>query len=363
MSLKEMTPAEAHALLRDKLGQRIALVSDHMNYKAGSEWFIKSVQNLGGTCVVAVTPPAGGKGFFAPYKNFEFADEFAPAEPVVEDTPAPAPLPFTGDPAGPRNEFVLEGFDEDAPLYALFRNVAPDTDSARELFLTYSAEYSEFDTEFFEDLMKAANVRPGVFWTATAVTQMLMLLNESQTSEPAVEPDEDENGPTVAARMRKILDEQAVVPEVAQPEPAAPVLPTPTLVSDLSGPEPAAPKRRGRPPKNRTEVPEQPAVRVVEEPVLARALDNLPSAKEIATRHYSDYLEPETTEIPESKLPPLRVVAVLDEQPAAKPVFAPSPTALQLAANLMLDVGVDENPEMLLEQVIGIVRRALLLDD
>jgi hypothetical protein len=107
----------------------------------------------GNTGVIAVTPTAGtGKGFFAPYRQFELlADVTAPA-------PAPAPAPKVEEPEAfdplRRGEFALTDFCIPArPCMSLFFEVAPDTDSARQLFMTYIMDNSEFDTELLEDIM------------------------------------------------------------------------------------------------------------------------------------------------------------------------------------------------------------------
>jgi hypothetical protein len=293
---------------------------------------------------------------------------------VVE---APVAEPVSSGPPfeTPRGEFNLDGFDVDAPLSVLFRDSAPDTDTAKELFMTYAAEYSEFDTEFFEDLMRKANVRPLAWWSDANVTSLLMLLNETQDSAFDVESpeeapgvdepqqdDEDENGPTVAARMRRILEEQAAPAPEAKPA----IFIHPDVKQPLSGPDPAAPKRRGRPPGSKNKAAEsaepdasQPAIRTIPESVLNAALDNLPrKAPEpepvVATRHFNDYLEP--------TLPPVREVRIIEEIPMPEPSIAPSPLAVEIACRILPQIGWDEDPTALLDQVVGIVRRALLLD-
>lgn len=369
IELSELSPGEATTLVKANVGGKVLLAKDYMTHKTGSEWVIKSCNTLGGTCVIAVSPPSGGKGFFAPYLHFRLvADAPAPVveEPVAEPA-TPEPVINPDLPIEIRGEFELDGFDSDAPLYEAFFRVAPNTDTARELFLTYANDYSEFDTEFLDDLLRAAKVRPGAHWSDTNVTQMLMLLNEVQKDEPSTE---DEIGTTVAEHFKRmgVAPVPAAPPEALLFQPAS----SPDLDADAKPavfihpdvkPAADAPKRRGRPPGSRNKpvepvaapapqpAPEptpQPAVRVVEEPVLARALDNLPPAAPEG-RHFSDYLEPEVREVKPAS--------------ASKPVFAPSPIALELAANLLLSVGVDEQPELLLDQVVGIVRRALLLDD
>lgn len=390
MILETLNPSEATSLLKNHVGGKVRLTQDYMSFKANSEWHIKNVNNLGGTCVMAVTPVAGGKGFFGPYKLFaldaEVAEEAA-VEPAVEAAPVPSGPPFET----PRGEFNLDGFDVEAPLSVLFRDSAPDSDTAKELFMTYAAEYSEFDTEFFEDLMRKANVRPMAWWSDANVTSMLMLLNETQDSAfddiespeeaPGVdEPqqDEDENGPTVAARMRRILAEQAQPAPAPESKPA--IFIHPDVKQPLSGPEPAAPKRRGRPPGSKNKVdpgvkvvdlghfpgPEptpQPAVRAIPESVLNAALDNLPrKAPEPvqSTRHFSDYLEPKA---PEPTPPVAREVRVIKETPVTQISIAPSPLAVELACRILPEIGSDEDPAALLDQVVATVRRALLLDD
>lgn len=352
MALADLTATEAAHILKKNVGAVVKLAADYMTHKGGSEWIIKSVNHLGGTCVVAVSPIAGGKGFFGPYKHFEFdlADAAPEPEPVAE-APAPVAAP---DALRPRNEFTIDGFEVDAPLYELFASVAPDTDAARELFLTYAAEHSEFDTEFFDEIMRAANVRPMMHWSDVNVTQMLMLLNETQDSvpnepEPAPEPEEDENGPTVAARMKKIVAEQlssAPVLEHTEPEakPAVTIHPgvKPYVASDLSGPTADAPKRRGRPPgaKNKPKdepiVETQPAMTALDEEDLADVLDNLPPAAVI--------VEPK---------------AVIREVPAQECRIIIHPKAYKLAAAVLADLGHDPEPEIVIEDLVIVLRRAL----
>lgn len=326
MSLTALSPSEAHTLLKQYVGQRITLASDYMTQKAGSEWSIKSVNMLGGTCVVAVNPADGpGKGFFAPYKQFHINMDQAPPEPVIS---SPEPQPIAVDPLAPRNEFIIDGFDDGDPVYEFFVAVAPDTDSARELFMTYVTEHSEYDTEPLDDLMRSANVRKGAHWTDTNVTQMLMLLSEAQ--DPV---DNDIESPEEA-------------PGVDEPQQDAPPV-TPAVyihpdVRPLNGPDPAPPKRRGRPPGSKNKVdlgPEpdpQPAIRTVPAAVLTAALDNVPVVSEVR-----------------------EVLPV----PQAGPIAVPSPVGIDLACRILPEIAADDNPEFLLEQVVGVIRRALLLDD
>lgn len=362
--LSEMASSDAAKLLKDNIGATVTLTADYMTHKGGSEWAVKSVNSLGGTCVVSVAPVSGGKGFFAPYKHFSFKSDLAPAaapepEPdaVVEAAPAAVRQPVYG----PRNEFSIEGFDPDAPLYELFAAVAPDSDAAREFFLTYAAEYSEFDTEFLENLMRSANVVPNAHWSDVNVTQMLMLLGETQKDDI----EEDENGPTVAARMKKILDEQAVV-EPVESKPAVTIHPDvkPYLVSDTGSPDPAAPRKRGRPPgaKNKPKLdtesllaaaaevpvpkavpapvvqpqPVQPAMTALEEDDLADVLDNLPPAAVI--------VEP---------------TAVIREVPVQECRVVWNNRAYKLAAAVLGDLGNDSDPGAVIDDMVVILRRAL----
>lgn len=347
MSLASLSAAEATQLLKKNVGNTITLTADYMTFPAKSEWLIKSVNNLGGTCVVAVSPPNGGKGFFAPYKHFSMALPAAEPEPEpVVEVPAVVSAP---DPLRPRNEFSIEGFEPDAPLYELFSAVAPDTDSAKELFLTYAAEHSEFDTEFFDELMRAANVRPLTHWSDVNVTQMLMLMTETQATvnEPEDE-DEDENGPTVAARMRQILAEQPAPVPAPESKPAVTIHPgvKPYLVSDTGSPEPAAPKRRGRPPgaKNKAKEvedvrhpePSQPAMTALDEDDLADVLDNLPPAAVIA--------EPDH---------------IIREVPVQECRLVWNNRAYKLAAAVLGDLGNDSDPGAVIDDMVVILRRAL----
>jgi len=349
IELSEMTASEATTLVKANLGGKVQLTKDYMTNKAGSEWVIKSCNNLGGTCVIAVSPVGGGKGFFAPYLHFRLAADLPAAAPEVAEPVAATPAPINPDlPIEIRGEFQLDGFDVDAPLYEAFYRVAPDSDTAKELFLAYANEHSEFDTEFLDDLMRAAKVRPHAHWSDVNVTQMLMLLTEVQKEDPSTE---DEIGTTVAEHLKR-MGQPVVPPQESKPA----IFIHPDVKQPLSGPEPAAPKKRGRPPGSKNKAAEtaepliqQPAVRVVEEPVLAAALDNLPPVAHEG-RHFSEYLKPDTEE----------VQARVTKSDAV--FFAPSPVAVELAANLLMVLGAEENPEFLLSQVVGMVRRALMID-
>lgn len=333
MALQDLSASDALSLLKENVGSPIKLAVKYMAHDAGSEWRIKSVNMLGGTCVIAVVPLDGaGKGFFAPYKTFLF-DGVAPAAPVQSVADA-----AKGTASGVRNEFTIDGFDAGDPVYEVFAAVAPDSDAARELFMTYVTEHSEYDTEPLDDLMKAANVLPGVWWKDTNVTQMLLILGETQASVDEDDAPEPAPEPVV----------EAPAPEPA-PKPA--IFIHPDVKSSLADTDPVAPKRRGRPPGSKNAKAEQPAIRTVEEPVLAAALDNLPPAKDA---HYSDYLDAGTPENPESE--------VREVKPKAVATLLPSPLALSLAAQILPSVGADDAPDQLLDQIVGVVRRALLLD-
>lgn len=324
MSLSALSPTDAHALLKKLTGAKVTLVTDYMTQRAGSEWFIKTVNMLGGTCVIAVSPTSGpGKGFFAPYKMFEVdMTEDAQPEPAPDPTPVPAPAP-AAEPLH-RGEFTVDGFDSDTPVFELFLAAAPDSDAAHELFMSYVMEHSEFDTEPLEDLMKAANVVPGAHWTETNVKQMLMLLEDTQASivdetpEPAPEP-----APTPAV---------VIHPDVK-----------PYVASDLSTPE--APRRRGRPPgaknKPKDDAPAapQPAMTALDEDDLAAALDNLPPAAVI--------VEP-THVIREVPQPVQRTAATVIH-----------PKAYKLAGLVLADLGSDSDPEVVLDDMVIVLRRAL----
>lgn len=337
MSLASLSAAEATQLLKKNIGNTITLTADYMTFPAKSEWLIKSVNNLGGTCVVAVSPPAGGKGFFAPYKHFSMDLPTAEPEPApAVEVPAVVSVP---DPLRPRNEFSIEGFEPDAPLYELFAAVAPDTDSAKELFLTYAAEHSEFDTEFFDELMRAANVRPLTHWSDTNVTQMLMLMTETQAAVSAPEEaEEDEYGPTVAARMKKMLAEQPASESAPEPKPAV------TIHPDVKPYE--VPRKRGRPPgaKNKAKeadvVPQsesiQPAMTALDEEDLAEVLDNLPPAAVV--------VEPDH---------------VIHEAPEQVRHVVIHPKAYKLAAAVLADLGHDSDASGVIDDMVIVLRRAL----
>jgi len=231
------------------------------------------------------------------------------------------------DIAGPRNEFSMDGFEAGDPVYEAFAAVAPDTDTARELFMTYISEHSEYDTEPLDDLLRKANVRPGTWWTDTNVTSMLMLLQDS-----AFDVEAPEEAPGVDEPQQ-----DDVVPK------AMPALYIHPDVKPLHGPDPEPPKRRGRPPGSKNKAADavaepapQPAVRAVPAAVLTAALDNVPVLSEVR-----------------------EVLPV----PQAGPIAVPSPLGIELACRILPEVAADDNPEFLLEQVVGVIRRALLLDD
>lgn len=337
MPLQDMTASDALALMKQNIGAPIRLAQKYMTHDAGSQWRVKSVNMLGGTCVIAVSPLDGaGKGFFAPYKTFDIDLDTATPAPVVE--PPTVVEAAKADIAGPRNEFSMDGFEAGDPVYEAFAAVAPDTDTARELFMTYISEHSEYDTEPLDDLLRKANVRPGTWWTDTNVTSMLMLLNETQDSAFDVESPEEAPGVDEPQQDDGVVEGPVV--EVPKAKPA--IFIHPDVKPSLSGPEPAAPKKRGRPPKNKVEdkvlvtAPPQPAVRTVPAAVLTAALDNVPVPTEIR-----------------------EVFPVVQ----AGPIAVPSPLGIELACRILPEVASDDNPEFLLEQVIGVIRRSLLLDE
>jgi len=331
-ALSSLTPAEAQTLLKNSVGSEIVLAAEYMTHPGGSKWRIKSVNILGGTCVVAVTPTDGpGKGFFAPYKLFAMADAALLRAP--EPTPAPAPVVAPAVLVEPRNEFVIDDFETDTPVYELFAAVAPDTDTARELFMAYVMEHSEFDTEPLEAIMRKVNVRRHVHWTDTQVTQMLMLTNDSSVE---LRPSTD--------------DYDAPLPETPVepvPTPAVTIHPgvKPYVVSDVSGPDPAAPKRRGRPPKAR-DVVEQPAVRTVDDDVLTAVLDNVP----LPPGH--KVVEPDHVilDVPA----PVEVSKTLA-------ISELHPLAFKLAGEVLQHVGPGVNTPQVIEHMMILLRRALNL--
>lgn len=233
-SLHQMSMADAHIYLRDKVGRTIRLTQQANNQEPGSEWRINSVNKLGSTVVVSAGPLSGkGRGFFFPYNTFE----------VVEQA-TPEPKPALSPTLPQRDEFTLIGADVDSPLYKTFRTCAPQTPEAHDLYRIYSLEYSEYDTELLDDTLSLFSVVPDQQWTDELVGNLTRLLQG--TFEAVLVPSPElfvapEPQAVLESRHDEIVLESRhdeVVLESRQEE----VEVTETVV------EATEPRRRGRPP-------------------------------------------------------------------------------------------------------------------
>lgn len=191
------------------------------------EWVVKNATSVGGKVILAVNN--GSKGLAAPIEMFVVLE----AEPE-----APAPKPRA-------TRFKMDGAEKDSPLYEVFQKCAPDDELSRELYMMYQSEYSEFDTDFLAALAAQVNATFDGKWNKEQVGEMLQLINSSY----------DE-----VAAAAEPLPVGAVVVE-------GPVVET---VEIVEMPEPEAE------PEPEPEPAPMPALRAVPEPVVAKALDNLP---------------------------------------------------------------------------------------
>lgn len=219
LSLHQMSMADAHIYLRDKVGRTIRLTVQSNNQEQGSEWRINSVNKLGSTVVVSAGPVSGkGRGYFFPYTTFEVLPETsAPTQPALS-----LPLPS-------RDEFALIGADVNSPLYKMFRTCAPQTPEAHDLYRTYANEYSEYDTELLDDTLRLFDVLPDQQWTNDTISYVSRLL-QGTLEAVLVSPPEA----VLESRHEEVVlesrQEEVEVAEIIEQEIAP------------------APRRRGRPP-------------------------------------------------------------------------------------------------------------------
>jgi hypothetical protein len=166
LSLHQMSMADAHLHLRDKVGRTIRLTTQTNNQEQGTEWRINSVNKLGSTVVVSAGPVNGkGRGYFFPYNTFELVDAAKPTEPEPQLSPK---LPS-------RDEFAFIGADAASPLYKTFRTCAPQTPEALDLYRLYSNEYSEYDTDLLDDTLRLFDIMPDQHWTNELVSNLTRL--------------------------------------------------------------------------------------------------------------------------------------------------------------------------------------------
>lgn len=213
------------------IGRKVTLAQEFRGFTPDTVWEVKNATSVGGKVILAVNN--GSKGLAAPIEMFVVPE----AEPV-----APAPKPRA-------TRFKMEGAEKDSPLYEVFQKCAPDDDLSKELYVLYQSEYSEFDTDFLGTLAGQVNATFENKWTKEQVGEMLQLINSSYdevalAAEPLPAGDKVVEGPVVGTA--EVFMFVGLEPE---PEPE-------------SEPEP--------------EPAPLPALRVVPEAEMAKALDNLP---------------------------------------------------------------------------------------
>lgn len=246
------------------IGRKVTLAQEFRGFTPDTVWEVKNATSVGGKVILAVNN--GSKGLAAPIEMFVVPE----AEPE-----APAPKPRA-------TKFKMDGAEKDSPLYEVFQKCAPDDELSKELYMMYQSEYSEFDTDFLAALAAQVNATFDGKWSKEQVGEMLQLINSSYDEQAlAAEP--------LPAEVEVV--EGPVVETVPEPEPmpAIRTVEEPVLAAALDNfPEPAADngaKRRGRPPGSRNKPRLEAAMTVLKDDVdghLARLPVN--ETKELARK-------------------------------------------------------------------------------
>lgn len=269
------------------IGRKVTLAQEFRGFTPDTVWEVKNATSVGGKVILAVNN--GSKGLAAPIEMFVVPE----AEPV-----APAPKPRA-------TRFKMEGAEKDSPLYEVFQKCAPDDDLSKELYVLYQSEYSEFDTDFLGTLAGQVNATFENKWTKEQVGEMLQLINSSYdevalAAEPLPAEVEVVEGPVVETVEVVEADEPEPEPEPA-PLPALRVVPEAEMAKALDNlplPPLDVVRRRGRPPGTKNKPKLEVPVRLVQndaQGVIAKRPVN--ETKELARKIADSNVSPELVAI------------------------------------------------------------------